>query len=78
MSPQLQTPGNYVFGVKDRLPMKGWPAGRARIRMRGGAFVQCFVKTETGIRKFWILEKDGCWIPGPACGENQRQEVSAP
>jgi len=52
-----------VYGGVDPKPLKGFPEGRARIRMRPADFVKVFVKTATGIREFVVTEKDGHWEP---------------
>jgi len=64
----------HVFGVVDPLPLSGFPPGRIKLRMRPMNFAFAFVKTEEGIRKFAIQEKDGLWIPSFEQSRNQTFE----
>lgn len=63
---------NVVFGIPDEIkPLEGFPAGRVRLRLRPSEFVKAFVKTPTGIRKFFVEEKDGKWFPAYEQGRNE-------
>lgn len=53
-----------VFGGSDRKPLKGFPPGKVRMRLRGEEFARAFVRNETGTYSFYIVEKDGFWVPG--------------
>jgi hypothetical protein len=54
---------SLVWGVSDPLPLSGFPAGRARIKLRNDSFVQVRVRTSDGIREFYVFEQDGSWRP---------------
>ena len=65
-------PGDMVFGVRDPLPLKGFPAGRARIRMRNRSCPQVFIRPpEGGVWAFYVYERDGCWWPRCEVGANR-------
>jgi hypothetical protein len=59
----ITTKQNIIFGVKDMLPLSGFPKGKVKIKMRNDNFAWAYVKTETGIYKYAIEEKNGCWMP---------------
>jgi len=61
-----------VFGIQDTKPLRGFPDGRVRIRLRNDGFAQAFVKSATGIRHFYIREVDGFWLPCFEQGANIR------
>lgn len=52
-----------VFGVRDPLPLCGFPAGRVRLRLRNTDYARAYVKATAGIRCFIIGEAEGCWVP---------------
>ena len=64
-------------GIAPILPLKDFPPGRCRIRMRKDETVVVFVKSPDGIRKFIPIEQDGHWIPFAEVGRNQTLEESA-
>lgn len=66
-------PKEYVWGVTDPKPPKGFPDGKLRWRLRSGAFVLARVKTPDGIREFSVREADGYWVPGFETGRNLRE-----
>jgi hypothetical protein len=52
------------WGVKAPLPLCGFPAGRARIRMRSNRFVTvCIRPPAGGIRRFTVEARHGGWWP---------------
>jgi hypothetical protein len=60
------------FGVKDPLPLRGFPPGRARIRQRNDAFTVVFIRPEDGgVRRFYVEERDGAWWPAIESGANR-------
>lgn len=60
-----------IFGVHPKMPLKGFPDGKKRLRMRGEQWAQVFVRPpEGGIRAFYIKEHDGHWIPAIESGSN--------
>lgn len=66
---------NVVFGAFTPLPLKGFPAGKVRLKIRNDDFVRAYVKTEQGIECFIIAEEDGFWIPKYKQGANHREDV---
>jgi hypothetical protein len=65
----ITTKQNIIFGVKTLLPLSGFPEGKVKIKMTNNDFAWAYVKTTTGIFKYAIEEKNGCWMPSfsPAC-----------
>jgi hypothetical protein len=59
------------FGAVDPKPLKGFPEGKARLRIRAEDFVKVRIKTETGIREFFPDEVDGFWVPLFETGRNE-------
>ena len=53
-----------IFGVQDRKPLKGWPPGRIRLRLRNCEYARGYVRPPGGgIQKFMIQEIEGHWWP---------------
>lgn len=52
-----------AFGVVPVRVIKGLPEGKARLRMRQEEFVSVWVRTRTGIRRFYLEEVDDYWVP---------------
>ena len=66
------------FGVKDPLPLRGFPPGRARIRQRNNSFTVVFIRPpEGGIRRFAVELRDDAWWPAFETGAN-RNASNAP
>jgi hypothetical protein len=59
------------FGAVDPKPLKGFPEGKSRLRIRAKDFVKVRIKTETGIREFYPHEVDGFWVPYCETGRNE-------
>ena len=60
------------FGVKDLLPLRGFPPGRTRIRQRNGAAVVVFIRPlDGGIRRFCVVAREGGWWPAFETGANR-------
>ena len=64
------TPSNLQYGIVDPLPLRGFPSGKARTRMRRRSLVCVFVKTEDSVRWFYVKEVDGFWEPFCETGRN--------
>ena len=61
-----------VYGVREPLPLRGFPEGRARIRMRPGKFVRVYVRPLAGgVREFVVQERDGAWWADGETGANR-------
>jgi hypothetical protein len=72
-----QTVGTIIaYGLKPPLPMRGFPAGRVRIRARNDEFVLVRVRTTEGIREYYVREVDGFWEPAFEKGFNLSNEQS--
>jgi hypothetical protein len=63
---------NLVFSITDAKPPRGFPEGKLRFKLRINEFAQAFVKTDTGIRRFYVEEVDGFWEPFLEQGANHR------
>lgn len=59
-----------VYGVKEPMPLSGFPPGRVRIRMRQNRFAVAYVRTSDGVRGFAIEVFGETWQPGPELGHN--------
>lgn len=75
MSVIIHGDSSAVWGVKERKPLKGFPEGRVKIRLRNTDFARAFVKTTSGIRQFIVAEVDGFWIPKFEQGSNYREVI---
>jgi len=64
-----------AFGAEKRLPLAGFPAGKARVMSRAGEFVRVAIKTKTGIRLYAVEERAGYWRPAFYLGENRREVI---
>lgn len=64
-----------VLGVRDPLPLLGFPAGRVRLRMRSQHFARAYVKTSTGLRCYIVGELEGHWVPLAECEEGRNMTV---
>lgn len=53
-----------VFAGEERRPLKGFPPGKVRIRIRPEEFAMAYVRNETGIFCYYVSEVDGFWTPG--------------
>jgi hypothetical protein len=55
----------FPFCPSEPKPLKGFPAGKARIRIRPGIYPVIFIRLAdgSGIMKFNIHEIDGEWHP---------------
>ena len=59
-----------AWGICEPLPLRGFPPGKARLRMRPNDFVRVRVLTASGVRSFVVAEENGCWIPYSEEGRN--------
>lgn len=67
---------NLLFGVHADMPLRGFPPGRARIRMRNDAFVVVYVKDGgKSIRAFHAKEVNGHLEPMHEFGANVRRVI---
>jgi hypothetical protein len=62
--------GGYIFGIQEPKPLRNFPEGRIRLRLRNMDFAKAFVKTADGIREYIIGEHNGYWVPLHLVGEN--------
>lgn len=66
------SPVTLAFGVREPLPLRNFPPGRVRLRMRNRELMQAFVKTSDGIMEFIVKEQDGFWEPFAERNRNRR------
>jgi hypothetical protein len=59
-----------------KLPFKGFPEGRYRIRWRGDDFPKMFIRTANGLRVFIPKVQDGHWMPMMEIAANTRGTIS--
>jgi hypothetical protein len=62
--------GHHVFGVTEPLPLKGFPEGSIRLRIRDNQFALARVRTDDGIREFYVKEEKGFWVRSHERGRN--------
>lgn len=62
----------FSFGSTKPLPLKGFPPGKCRIKIRPNAFTEVFIRTQDGIRQFIVKSEDGFWVPGLEIARNHR------
>ena len=61
-----------IFGTPSEVkPVKFLPPGKARLRLRPEDFARVFVKTDTGIRGFYLTDAGEHWLPVFEFGINQ-------
>ena len=54
---------DLVWGVRDILPLRGFPEGKVRIRMRPLRPVAVYVKPPGGgVREYVVTQQDGAWV----------------
>lgn len=58
------------YGLATILPLRGFPPGKARIRLREDEFVRIRIRTRDGIREFHPEIVDGVWKPLVESGSN--------
>ncbi len=61
---------NFVAGLKPIKPLRNFPEGRIRLRLRNNCFAEIWVRTEKGIRRFSVMDTGDYWEPGPETGCN--------
>ena len=64
----------HVFGVREIKPLRGFPPGKIRIKMRNGCFTEFFVRTPDGIRQFVALDYGDYWECSHEQGRNERRQ----
>lgn len=63
LSPRVQVGRPIVVGIRDPLPLRGFPAGHTRIKLSRGSG-RVFVRPPGGgLREFAIEERNGAWWP---------------
>jgi len=71
----------HVFGIVQPLPLRDFPEGKARIRLRSDAFAMVYIRTPNGgIRQFTVLQDstNTRWFPGFEQGANIRTSTAKP
>lgn len=66
--------GTVVVGLAELKPLKGFPKGKIRIRMRSDDLLKVYIWNKTGIRVYSVNELDGVWYPGLLIAANMRGE----
>jgi predicted RNA-binding protein with PIN domain len=61
-----------IWGFNDPKPLKDFPAGRVKLRMRNDDFLTAFVKTSDGIRQFIVKDAGDFWVPAFEVAANKR------
>jgi hypothetical protein len=65
-----------IFGVHKPKPLRGFPPGKVRLRLRNTEFARGFVRDENGIRHFILQESEGFWEPMPGCEQGRNFRLS--
>jgi len=64
---------DLVWGVRDILPLRGFPAGKVRIRMRPLRPVAVYIRPpEGGVREFVVTPQDDAWVMAWEVGANRK------
>lgn len=58
------------FGATEPKPLRGFPEGRARVRLRSNEYPIVWVRTSAGIREFIPKAIDGYWEPALELARN--------
>lgn len=61
---------SFVFAEPEPKPLRGFPAGKVRLRVRPDDFVKAYVRGADGIREFAVWDGDGFWNCGPELARN--------
>lgn len=65
-----------IFAIREPKPLRGFPEGRVRLRLRNDEFARAFVRTPEGIRHFIVQETpDGFWEPVPGCEQGRNVSI---
>jgi hypothetical protein len=64
-----------IFGMVRPKPLRGFPAGRVRLRLRCDAWASAAVVTRDGIRRFYLEDTGRYWRPGLEIGRNEWQKA---
>lgn len=65
-----------IFGAVEPKPLRGFPKGRIKLRIRNYGFVMAYVKTDTEIRQYAVgHDTEGYWRPYILQGVNKKGEV---
>ena len=64
----------HVFGVQKLKPLRGFPDGKVRIKMRNTAFAQIYIRTPEGIRQFVAKDCGDFWQCSHEQGRNERRK----
>jgi hypothetical protein len=72
MATMLSTGVSIVFGVVEPKPLKDFPEGRTRIKIRSRAVVVVYARTQTGIRAFAVHDNGAEWVPAFEFARNER------
>ena len=60
-----------LAGIREVKPLKGFPPGKIRIRLREEDLVRVYVwRKQRGIKEFLVKEVEGHWVPYLQVGEN--------
>lgn len=63
----------HVFGVQELKPLRGFPTGKVRIKMRNTEYAKFYVKTPEGIRQFVAKDYGDYWECSHEQGRNERR-----
>lgn len=66
----IQLGRKIVFGVCELKPLRGFPEGKKRIRMRTNKVVKVFVRSGGVTSQFAVEQCDGYWQPACKLGQN--------
>lgn len=62
MKPTI-VPASLRYGICEKKPLRNFPEGEISIQMGNREFVTASVKSEGGIRRFYVKEVEGYWEP---------------
>jgi hypothetical protein len=60
-----------LFAMCSPKPLKGWPDGKVRIKLRNAGYASGFVRAENGTTRHFLVHDDGShWMPCHEQGVN--------
>lgn len=64
---------DVVFGMHEPKPLKGFPEGKTKLKMRGDDWARVYVKTKDGIQEWYIKDDGENFVPFCRAAINERK-----
>lgn len=66
--------GDGIFGLVRPLPLRGFPEGEARVRIRVDEFVRVYIRKDGATRGFYVKREGDEWVPWCEIGGSQKEK----